>query len=44
VPAIAQLDEILTRSGLAEPGGVASLKQLLEVLTVSEHRKDNEPE
>ena len=44
VPAIAQLDEMLSRSGLAEPGGVASLEQLLEVLTVLEHRKDNEAE
>jgi energy-coupling factor transport system ATP-binding protein len=42
VPAIVQLDEMLSRSGLAEPGGVASLEQLLEVLTVLEHRKDNE--
>ena len=44
VPAIAQLDEMLTRSGLAEPGGVVSLEQLFEVLTVSEHRKDNKAE
>jgi energy-coupling factor transport system ATP-binding protein len=42
VPAIAQLSEMLTRSGLTEPGEVASLEQLLAVLTVSEHRKDNE--
>jgi hypothetical protein len=42
LPAIVQLDEMLTRSGLAEPGGVTSLEQLLEVLTASEHRKDNE--
>jgi energy-coupling factor transport system ATP-binding protein len=42
VPAIAQLDEMLTRSGLAEAGSVTSLEQLLEVLTASEHRKDNE--
>ena len=42
VPAIAQLAEMLSRSGLAKPGEVASLEQLLEVLTVSEHRKDNE--
>ena len=41
VPAIAQLDEMLSRSGLAEPGGVTSLEQLLEVLTALEHRKDN---
>jgi len=33
---------MLTRSGLAEPGEVTSLKQVLEVLTVSEHRTDNE--
>ncbi|UCG21601.1 MAG: ATP-binding cassette domain-containing protein [Deltaproteobacteria bacterium] len=44
VPAIAQLVEMLTRSGLAEPGEVTSLEQLSEVLTVSEHRTDNETE
>jgi len=44
VPAIAQLGEMLTRSGLAEPGEVTSLEQLSEVLTVSEHRTDNETE
>jgi energy-coupling factor transport system ATP-binding protein len=42
VPPIVQLGEMLSRSGLAEPGGLASLEQLLEVLTVSERRKDNE--
>jgi len=42
VPAIAQLGEMLIRSGLAEPGEVVSLEQLFEVLTVSDHRKDNE--
>ena len=44
VPAIAQLVEILTKHGLAEPGEVASLEQLLEILTVSQQRKDNEAE
>jgi energy-coupling factor transport system ATP-binding protein len=44
VPAIVRLGEILNCSGLAEPGALASLEQLLEVLTVSEHRKDNEME
>jgi len=42
VPAIAQLGELLSEGGLAEPGEVASLEQLLEVLTVLEYRKDNE--
>lgn len=42
VPAAAQLGEMLTSSGLAEPGEVTSLEQLLERLTVSEYRKDNE--
>jgi energy-coupling factor transport system ATP-binding protein len=42
VPDIVQLGEMLTRSGLAEAGEVTSLKQVLEVLTVSEHRTDNE--
>jgi energy-coupling factor transporter ATP-binding protein EcfA2 len=44
VPAIAQLDEIIAKNGLAEPGEVTGLEQLLEVLTVSEPRTDNEPE
>ncbi|MEJ2428422.1 MAG: ATP-binding cassette domain-containing protein [Deltaproteobacteria bacterium] len=44
VPAIVQLGEMLSRSGLAEPGKLASLEELLEVLTVSEHRKDNKAE
>jgi energy-coupling factor transport system ATP-binding protein len=44
VPAIVRLDEMLSRSGLAEPGGLASLEQLLEILTVSEQTKDNETE
>ena len=44
VPAVVQLGEMLSRSGLAEPGKLASLEQLLEVLTVSEQRKDNETE
>ena len=42
VPAVVQLGEVFTRSGLTQPGGLASLEQLLEVLTVSRHRKDNE--
>jgi hypothetical protein len=42
VPAIAKLVEMLTKSGLAEPGEVASLEQLIEILTVLEQRKDNE--
>ncbi len=42
VPAVVQLGELLAESGLTEPGEVASLEQLLEVLTVLEHRKDNE--
>ncbi|MEJ2364699.1 MAG: ATP-binding cassette domain-containing protein [Deltaproteobacteria bacterium] len=42
VPAIVQLGEMLSRSGLAEPGKLASLEELLEVLTVSEHSEDNE--
>ena len=44
VPAIVQLGEMLGRSGLAEPGRLVSLEELLELLTVSEHRKDNEAE
>ena len=44
VPAVVQLGEMLSRSGLAEPGKLTSLEQLLEVLTVSEQRKDNETE
>ena len=42
VPAIAQLVEMVTQSGLAEPGEIASLEELLEILTVSQQRKDNE--
>jgi energy-coupling factor transport system ATP-binding protein len=42
VPAISQLVEMFTKSGLLEPGGIASLEQLLEILTVSQQRKDNE--
>ena len=44
VPAIVPLGEMLGRSGLAEPGRLASLEELLEALTVSEPRKDNETE
>ena len=44
VPAIAQLGETLTESGLAEPGEVITLEKLLELLTVPERRKDNETE
>jgi energy-coupling factor transport system ATP-binding protein len=42
VPAVVQLGELLAESGLTEPGEVASLEQLLEVLTVLERKKDNE--
>jgi len=42
VPAIAQLGETLTESGLAEPGEVITLEQLLELLTVPGPKKDNE--
>jgi energy-coupling factor transport system ATP-binding protein len=42
VPAIVQLGEMLIRRGLAEPGELTSLTQLFEVLTVPEHRKDND--
>ena len=41
VPAIAQLAETLTESGLAEPGEINTLEQLLELLTVLENKKDN---
>jgi energy-coupling factor transport system ATP-binding protein len=44
VPAVVQLGELLAESGLTEPGEVTSLEQLLKVLTVLEHRKDNETE
>ena len=44
VPAISQLGEVLAKGGLVEPGKVVSLEQLREVLTASEHRKDNEAE
>jgi energy-coupling factor transport system ATP-binding protein len=42
VPAIVKLGDMLSRRGIAEPGSLASLEELLEVLTVSEHRKDND--
>jgi energy-coupling factor transport system ATP-binding protein len=42
VPAIAQLDEMLAKSGITHPGEVTSLEQLLELLTVLEPKKDNE--
>jgi energy-coupling factor transport system ATP-binding protein len=42
VPAVVQLGELLAESGLTEPGEVASLEQLLKVLTVLERGKDNE--
>lgn len=42
VPTIAQLGETLTESGLAEPGEVVTLEQLLELLTVLEPKKHNE--
>lgn len=42
VPVSAQLGETLAKSGLAEPGELITLEQLLEFLTVSGHRKDNE--
>ena len=42
VPAIAQLDEMLSSSGITDPGEVASLEKLLELLTVLETQKDNE--
>ena len=42
VPAIAQLEEMLSRSGMTEPGEVTSLEQLLELLTDREPNKDNE--
>jgi energy-coupling factor transport system ATP-binding protein len=42
VPASAQLGETLAKSGLVEPGEVVTLEQLLEVLTVLGHGKDNE--
>jgi energy-coupling factor transport system ATP-binding protein len=42
VPAVVQLGELLAESGLTEPGEIASLEQLLEVLTVLEPKKDNE--
>ena len=41
VPAIADLGEMLANRGLVEPGEVVTLEQLLEFLTVSDHRKDN---
>lgn len=41
VPAIADLGEMLANRGLVEPGEVITLEQLLEFLTVSDHRKDN---
>lgn len=44
IPAIVQLGETLARKGLVEPGGLTSLEQLFEVLTVSERGKDNETE
>jgi energy-coupling factor transport system ATP-binding protein len=44
VPAIAQFNEMLVRSGLAEPGAVTGLKHLLEVLTGFDQRTDNKPE
>lgn len=42
VPAIVQLGETLNESGLAEPGEVITLEQLLELLTVPGPKKDNE--
>ena len=41
VPAIADLGEMLANRGLVEPGEVITVEQLLELLTVSDHRKDN---
>ena len=41
VPAIADLGEMLANRGLVESGEVITLEQLLELLTVSDHRKDN---
>lgn len=40
VPVIADLGEMLANRGLVEPGEVITLEQLLEFLTVSDHRKD----
>jgi energy-coupling factor transport system ATP-binding protein len=42
VPAIADLGEMLARRGLVEPGEVITLEQLLEFLTVSGCKQDNE--
>ena len=42
VPAIADLGEMLANRGLVESGEVITLEQLLELLTVSDNRKDNE--
>jgi energy-coupling factor transport system ATP-binding protein len=39
VPAIADLGEMLARRGLVEPGEVITLEQLLELLTVLDHKK-----
>jgi energy-coupling factor transport system ATP-binding protein len=44
VPAIADLGEMLARRGLGEPGEVITLEQLLDLLTVSGPKQDNEKE
>jgi energy-coupling factor transport system ATP-binding protein len=41
LPAIAELGEMLASDGLAAAGEVTTLAQLLELLTVSDNRKDN---
>ena len=44
VPALADLGEMLAHRGLVEPDEVVTLEQLLELLTVSGPKQDNEKE
>jgi hypothetical protein len=41
VPALADLGEMIAFKGLAEPGEVVTLEQLLELLTVPGPKQDN---
>jgi hypothetical protein len=41
LPAIAELGERLARNGLAEAGKIITLEHVLELLTVSKSRADN---
>ena len=44
VPAVVQLGETLAKRGLTEPDEITTLEQLLQLLTLAKHRKDNKTE